>query len=54
MQTREIEALIRSFQAGDLSLGQLAMAFGKSKQEMLALLSKLGIAVADYDLDEDL
>lgn len=45
---------IRAFQAGDLSLGQVAKAFGKSKQEMLPLLSNLGIAVADYDLDEDL
>lgn len=45
---------LRAFQAGDLSLGQVAKAFDKSKQEMLPLLSHLGIAVADYDLDEDL
>jgi predicted HTH domain antitoxin len=45
---------IRAFQAGDLSLGQVAKAFGKSKQETLPLLANLGIAVADYDLDEDL
>lgn len=45
---------IRAFQEGDLSLGQAAKAFGKSKQEMLTLLSNLGIAVPDYDLDEDL
>jgi len=35
-------------------LGQVAGAFDKSKQEMLPLLSHLGIAVADYDLNEDL
>ncbi|WP_242479170.1 UPF0175 family protein [Lamprobacter modestohalophilus] len=45
---------IRSFQAGDLSLGQVARVFGKSKQEMMPLLSTLGVAIADYDLDEDL
>jgi hypothetical protein len=45
---------LRAFQAGDLSLGQVAKAFDKSKQEMLPLLSHLRIAVADYDLDEDL
>lgn len=45
---------IRAFQSGDLSLGQTAKAFEKSKQEMLRLLADLCIAVADYDLDEDL
>ena len=45
---------LRAFQAGDLSLGQVAKAFDKSKQEMLPLLAHLGIVVADYDLGEDL
>ena len=45
---------IRAFQAGDLSLGQVAKAFDKSKQQILPLLADLGIPVADYDLDEDL
>lgn len=45
---------IRAFQGGDLSLGQVAKAFHVTKQEMLPLLANLGIAVADYDLDEDL
>jgi predicted HTH domain antitoxin len=45
---------LRAFQSGDLSLGQVAKAFDKSKQDMLPLLSRLGIAVADYDLAEDL
>ena len=45
---------IRAFQSGDLSLGQVARAFGRSNQAMLPLLADLGIAVADYDLDEDL
>jgi len=45
---------IRSFQTGDLSLGQVAKVFGKSKQDMMPLLSTLGVATADYDLGEDL
>lgn len=45
---------VRSFESGDLSLGQVARVFGKSKEEMMRLLSDLGIAIADYDLAEDL
>jgi len=45
---------LRAFAAGDISLGQVAGAFDKSKQEMLPLLSHIGIAVAEYDLNEDL
>jgi predicted HTH domain antitoxin len=45
---------IRSFQAGDLSLGQVARVFDKNKLEMMRLLSELGVPLADYDLQEDL
>lgn len=45
---------IRSFEAGDLSLGQVAQVFDKSKGDMMRLLSRLGIAIADYELDQDL
>jgi|MudIll2142460700_1097286.scaffolds.fasta_scaffold800541_2 predicted HTH domain antitoxin len=45
---------VRSFQAGDLSLGQVAQVFEKPKEETMRLLSELGIPIADYDLAEDL
>jgi predicted HTH domain antitoxin len=45
---------VRSFQAGDLSLGQVAQVFDKPREETMWLLSELGIAIADYDLAEDL
>jgi len=45
---------IRSFQAGDMSLGQVARVFEKDKQQMMPLLAELGVPLADYDLQEDL
>lgn len=45
---------IRSFQSGDLSLGQLARVFEKSREEMMRLLGDLGVPIADYDLAEEL
>lgn len=45
---------IRSFASGDLSLGQVAGVFEKTKEEMMRLLSGLGIPIADYDLAEDM
>ncbi len=45
---------LRAFEDGDISLGQVAKAFERSKQQMLPLLASLGVAVADYDLNEDL
>ena len=45
---------MRAFQAGDLSLGQVAQVFGKSKEETMRLLAELGVPIADYDLAEDL
>lgn len=45
---------LQAFQAGDLSLGQLANALGKNKHTTLELLGELNIPFADYDLQEDL
>ncbi len=45
---------LRSFQAGDLSLGQVAQVFRMPKAETMRLLAELGIPIADYDLAEDL
>ena len=45
---------LRAFEDGDICLGQLAAAFERSKRNILPLPGNLGIAVADYDLDEDL
>ena len=44
---------LRAFEDGDISLGQLAKAFDRSKQDMLPLLGSLGVVVADYDLADD-
>jgi len=45
---------LRAFEDGDISLGQLAKAFDRSKQDMLPLLGSLRVAVADYELNNDL
>ena len=45
---------IKGFQSGDLSLGQLSRSLGKSQRETMKLLGFLGVAIADYDLEEDL
>ena len=45
---------IRSFMAGDLSLGQVAQVMGKPREETMRFLSDLGIPIADYELGEDL
>ena len=45
---------LKAFEAGDLSLGQLAQVFGQSKTEAMETLSLLNIVVADYELQEDL
>jgi predicted HTH domain antitoxin len=45
---------LTAFQAGDLSLWQLAKVLGKNRHETLELLGNLKIPVADYDLQEDL
>jgi len=43
-----------AFDAGDPSLGKVARVFDKSKKETMRKLSHLGIAIADYDLEQDL
>ncbi len=55
MQTLDGEgwAALKAFQAGDISLGQLAKVLGKNKHETLALLGDLNVPFADYDLRED-
>lgn len=45
---------LKAFEAGDLSLGQLAKALEKNKAETMILLGQLNIPIADYDLQEDL
>lgn len=45
---------IKSFQNGDLSLGQLAKILGKTHHATVALLNSLGVPLANYDLEEDL
>jgi len=45
---------LKSFEKGDLSLGQLAENFGKSKIDTMQMLGQLKIPIADYDLQEDL
>jgi len=45
---------VKGFQNGDLSLGQLSRALGKNQRETMKLLGFLGVAIADYDLEEDL
>ena len=45
---------IRAFQAGDLSLGQVAQIFEKPRDATMRMLANLGIPIADYDLTEDL
>ncbi|PWQ97301.1 hypothetical protein [Leucothrix arctica] len=45
---------VKGFQNGDLSLGQLSRSLGKSQRETMKLLGFLGVAIADYDLEEDL
>ena len=45
---------IKGFQHGDLSLGQLSKALGKTQHDTIKLLDLLSIPIADYDLAEDL
>jgi predicted HTH domain antitoxin len=46
--------MVRAYQDGLLSLGQLASALKMSKRQAMKLLSLQGIDVIDYDFDEDL
>jgi predicted HTH domain antitoxin len=46
--------MIRSYEEGLISLGQLASALEMSKRDAMKMLSLQGINVIDYDFDEDL
>ena len=46
--------MIDAYQKGYLSLGQLAKEINKPKDEVLKLLSAMGIDVIDYDFKDDL
>jgi hypothetical protein len=46
--------VMRSFEKGDLSLGQLADSLGKTKADTLQFLAQFNIPLADYDVQEDL
>jgi prevent-host-death family protein len=45
--------LIKAYEKGDLSLGQLSKALKLSYSETMEMLSILGIDVIDYDLDDE-
>ena len=42
--------LIKAYEKGDLSLGQLSKSLNKSYLDTMQMLSVLGIAVLDYDM----
>jgi len=46
--------LIKAYTKGDLSLGQLSKALKLSYIDTMEMLGTLGMAVIDYDLDDDL
>lgn len=46
--------LIKAYKSGDLSLGQLSKALEQSHADTMEMLGALGIAVIDYDLDDEL
>jgi len=46
--------VLKAFNQGDISLGQLASSLKLSKQETMKYLSLVNIPITDYNLDEDL
>jgi len=46
--------LIKAYKKGDLSLGQLSKALEQSYSDTMEMLGVLGVAVIDYDLDDEL
>lgn len=46
--------LIKAYKNGDLSLGQLSKALEQSYADTMEMLGALGVAVIDYDLDDEL
>jgi predicted HTH domain antitoxin len=51
---QNISSLIDDFQSGLLTLEQLASALQSSMRKTMKMLFVQGIAVIDYDFDEDL
>lgn len=51
---QNISSLIYNYQSGLLTLEQLASALQISMRETMKMLSVQGVAVIDYDFDEDL
>jgi len=45
--------VLKAFNQGDISLGQLSLALKLTKQETMKYLALVNIPVTDYDLDED-
>lgn len=46
--------LIKAYKKGDLSLGQLSKSLNQSYQDTMKMLGTLGIAVLDYELEDDM
>ncbi len=45
---------LKAYEAGMISLGKLGQLLRLSKSDTMQLLDKLGVAVADYNLDDEL
>lgn len=45
---------LKAYENGDLSIGELASSIGQTRSETLSTLGRLGIATADYSLDDEL
>ena len=50
----KLNLIVKAYENGELSIGQIAKFLNKSKKETLKFLSNLGISVIDYDFNEDL
>ena len=46
--------VIKAFQSGDISLGQLSKQLNQTKTETIDFLGNLNIPVLDYELEDDL
>ncbi len=46
--------VLKAFNQGDISLGQLSRALDLTKEETLKYLTVVNIPTTDYDLDEDM
>lgn len=45
---------LKAYESGDLSIGELSGSLGQTREATLKTLGQLGIATADYSLDEEL